>query len=773
MTRQRVARALALATLLAGTPPTSRAQAEPDGVWAPIPQARSNPSEMLAVDSVHQRMFRFGGRNEIASNTLSELVRSPTPHWVDLQPTGERPPGRTDGTLIYDAANDQLVLFGGTNFPRYYNDVWTFNLTGASHWTQLTPAGAPPSPRALHGAIYDPVGRRMVMFGGDLWALSLSGAPAWTPLVATGTAPAVAFSFSVVYDPALERMLLFGGSPSLGVGRNDTYALSLSGTPTWSQVPTTGPLPALRFDQAMALDGARQRLVVSGGWVVPDPFRNPTPTRADDTWALDLSVSPSTWSRIDLGIGSGDNEPGHGAFVDFDGSRLILAGAPVLRTLTFATSAWQEFVPENTGPLDFVEDKHSGGVIDPGSGRMYLFTGGRMFSTSLAPAANWIGYPGGPGLRNGATLVLDAARRRLLLTGGRDSYFDFPSTLSAETWAFSLDSGTWDSSPLAARFPFGIQNAAAVMDGQRDRVLLYGGDLQTAPDARAPSQDLWELSLAKQTWIRLRVHHAPPPDSPAPRIRASMVLDAARRRLLIYGGQDANTNATLADLWGVRLSQPHPRWMRLASEAPGSAAYPSAVLDPTRNRMLVTGADAQSATAIVHAYDLIAGTWSTLLPLQQAPSSRTHPALVFDAAGDRLVMYGGLAGRGPRTPGEIWGLSFGGAPAAGGADPGETPISSGWHRHGGAGAALRTRMMSSNPIATRQVSFAIDSDTAGEALAEVFDVAGRIVAASRARVSAGATSVITLDARSLAPGLYLIRVAHGAAQTTHRVVLTN
>ena len=238
MPRLSALRSLLCLSLLAVGIPTSYVHATVDGVWESIPQARSNFAEMVAVDPVHQRVFRFGGSNEATTNTLSELVMTPTPHWVDLVSMGVRPPVRELGSLVYDALNDRLVLFGGRDIPVLHNDVWTFDLSGAPHWTPITPAGAPPSPRASHSAIYDPIRQRMVMFGGDLWELSLSGIPTWAPLAASGTAPPVPTGSSAVYDPVDDRMLVFGGSPSLGQGTNATYQLTLAGTPTWSPSPT-------------------------------------------------------------------------------------------------------------------------------------------------------------------------------------------------------------------------------------------------------------------------------------------------------------------------------------------------------------------------------------------------------------------------------------------------------------------------------------------------------------------------------------------------------
>ena len=57
--------------------------------------------------------------------------------------------------------------------------------------------GSSPSGRVNHTAIYDPVRRRMIVFGGslfpeplgDLWEPSLDGVPTWRPMLADGSGP--------------------------------------------------------------------------------------------------------------------------------------------------------------------------------------------------------------------------------------------------------------------------------------------------------------------------------------------------------------------------------------------------------------------------------------------------------------------------------------------------------------------------------------------------------------------------------------------------------
>jgi hypothetical protein len=143
-----------------------------------------------------------------------------------------------------------MVVLGGYS-SSYLNDVWALSLAGTPVWTQLTPSGTPPIARIFHSAIYDPVRDRMVVFGGysgsyllnDVWALSLAGTPAWTQLIPSGTPPTTRDLHSAIYDPVRDRMLVFGGGYYDGGRFNDVWALEWSYTPPGAVVdPEAQPL---------------------------------------------------------------------------------------------------------------------------------------------------------------------------------------------------------------------------------------------------------------------------------------------------------------------------------------------------------------------------------------------------------------------------------------------------------------------------------------------------------------------------------------------------
>jgi hypothetical protein len=155
-------------------------------------------------------------------------------------------------------------------------------LGGTPTWTQLAPAGGPPSARAYTDAVYDAINNRMIIFGGenpcsppvdDVWVLSnangLGGTPTWTQLAPTGGPPSARILHTAVYDAASNRMIVFGGSTNTVFAVNDVWVLSnangLGGTPTWTQLTPSGTPPAGRNSHSAVLDPISNRMTVFGG----------------------------------------------------------------------------------------------------------------------------------------------------------------------------------------------------------------------------------------------------------------------------------------------------------------------------------------------------------------------------------------------------------------------------------------------------------------------------------------------------------------------------
>jgi hypothetical protein len=186
-----------------------------------------------------------------------------TSAWIQLQPQGIAPGTRAGHSAVYDPNTNTLIIFGGTDCEgNLYGDVWVLSnangLSGTPTWIQLLPSGSAPSARQQHAAVYDSTHDRMIVFGGidlsgnglnDVWVLSnangAGGAPAWSQLSPSGAPPSPRYAHTGVYDPASNRTTIFGGQETSGNDLSDVWVLSgadgLSRAPSWQQLGPFSP----------------------------------------------------------------------------------------------------------------------------------------------------------------------------------------------------------------------------------------------------------------------------------------------------------------------------------------------------------------------------------------------------------------------------------------------------------------------------------------------------------------------------------------------------
>jgi hypothetical protein len=212
------------------------------------------------VDSI----FVFGGQDQTGLlNDLYALQATGwTPVWAQLLPRGTPPPQRSGHSMVLVSSRNRILVFGGyVPSGQCLNDVWALDsLATGGHWTQLTPAGTPPSRRAKHTAIYDSLFDRMIVYAGrdsasnplgDLWALDSvsTGNGRWRQMSPSGTPPSARFDHTSAYDGFYgnNSMTVFGGRNSSG-GLADLYSLSLTASQgAWSALNPGGQPPSARY----------------------------------------------------------------------------------------------------------------------------------------------------------------------------------------------------------------------------------------------------------------------------------------------------------------------------------------------------------------------------------------------------------------------------------------------------------------------------------------------------------------------------------------------
>jgi hypothetical protein len=229
---------------------------------SPTAGTRINPG-MVYLPSIRRHLLfaGVGGDNETwlydaVNNTWSAHNLNPAPKH------------RTGIPLAYDPVRDAVLLFSGSGCTGLCNDTWAF-YPRLMKWQEIAPPASPP-PRALHSMAYDPLVRKVVMFGGttgsgqnafgDTWLFDFANRT-WQEIAPPVPPPARCCS-SLVFDAASQGVLLFGGSGPFGISR-DLWQLSAAAD-WWYEVRAPDP-PPQTMSHAAAIDAARGTMLVFGG----------------------------------------------------------------------------------------------------------------------------------------------------------------------------------------------------------------------------------------------------------------------------------------------------------------------------------------------------------------------------------------------------------------------------------------------------------------------------------------------------------------------------
>lgn len=246
--------------------------------------------ERLAYDSANGFVVEYGG---CAPAVASGAVASCGPMadgygvtweyangaWTALPPAAGSPGARWDEGLAYDAASNEVILFGGCratdaicsgNASLLLGDTWslTLGLLGTGSWSRVSSGGVgSPSPRGDLSMGYDSSDGVVVMFGGygcsggpgqvcgDTWTYGSGG---WSPQ-SPSVKPVPRFGAEFAYDPETRGMVLVGGSTGGGL-LSDVWSYNL--TSGWVGEPAA---PSPGYDGGVAFDPVLGGLVVFGG----------------------------------------------------------------------------------------------------------------------------------------------------------------------------------------------------------------------------------------------------------------------------------------------------------------------------------------------------------------------------------------------------------------------------------------------------------------------------------------------------------------------------
>ena len=300
-------------------------------------------------DPIKERVVFFGGNPEfpVECQGKNSYVPDTWAYWPRCEvweKLAGGPSERGRSAAVYDPDHHAMIIFGGrfrakgadpfTTPYTLYDETWWLDLT-TDTWTQITTDSAP-SARVSASAIWDPVGKRLVMFGGntsksgasykplnDTWAFDPKE-EIWTQLQ-TSAGPSARLFGAGVYDPLGHAMIVIHGgdvNAFLGPFLGDTWRLDLQSL-AWTKLHTSGPQagPDRRIWPRAVYASSKDRVILFGG------HDDGALGNRNDHWEFD----PSTQSWDLIALNDKFNKAGNG-FCDFPADfATIVEGTPERR----------------------------------------------------------------------------------------------------------------------------------------------------------------------------------------------------------------------------------------------------------------------------------------------------------------------------------------------------------------------------------------------------------------------------------------------------------
>ena len=262
-----------------------------------------------------------------------------------------------------------------------------------------------------------------------------------------------------------------------------------------------------------------------------------------------------------------------------------------------------------------------------------------VIQLALNPMYNWIQkFPAiAPTPRRGGAMTYDERNGVLLAFGGAGAGAVFHDDL----WAYNESANTWTR---LATGPPARWKAGFSYDPTLQAAILYGG-----LDARGVRIDLWRYYVVNNTWLQV-----PPPPMPPRNLRSTpLVYDISARRHILVATNDL-TDAL--QTWAY--DAPTNQWTNRAPPSPVPPPTEGHTLTydrTTQKTVLFGGAHVLELYGDLWEYDSASNTW--FLAVQYTPNvtpnKRTDHAMAFGPHGGESLMIGGIEVSGAYQP-ETW-----------------------------------------------------------------------------------------------------------------------
>jgi hypothetical protein len=406
--------------------------------------------------------------------------------------------------MVYDGANNRLIITSGYNGTSYLSDVWQYSISGGT-FTQLSPTGTAPGGRELPSIGYDGVNQRLMIMGGwqgssssnrnDVIQLSLaSGSEAWIQIKSNDLNNQGVFPFSSAAAAVDTNRNIMVATMLNGYDSTDkyVYAINLSDTSVTAPVYSLTVADHFRARDAPAFTYNTTRgelLLINGYSAMDDDTTIVRGEHISEIWAY--SQASQTWRYAAKGPFNMTQSEGGLAVYDSVNDRVIFFGG-LRGTSQVSNDVWE---------------------LKADAFGMYKAT--KLSPSGTLPAQRWL-----------VAGCYDAANHRMVIWGGQNT-----STILGDVWALDLTSGSeaWSQLTPTGTAPTPVWQSAYVFDAANKRLYTHGG----YTGAGYSSQLFYlDLTTTNGAWVNTGV-------TGGLAVRgAVMGYDSTNQRLICFGGYD-------------------------------------------------------------------------------------------------------------------------------------------------------------------------------------------------------------------------------------------
>lgn len=263
-----------------------------------------------------------------------------------------------------------------------------------------------------------------------------------------------------------------------------------------------------------------------------------------------------------------------------------------------------------------------------------------------------------PAKRSEIRTAAHPATNSILIFGGNDGPVvnqRASSRFLRDTWVFEPGVG-WSEIDSEDK-PRKRSRYAIAVDHEGNRALLFGGRYREdggGGDYRLYN-DLWEFDFLTRTWSQLDNGRG----GPDPRYYAQGAWDSATSTFYVWGG-NLNENGLIFEITDELWAWREGAWelLETTGNAPSNRSFLDSAHDTQRNELVVFGGQVGDlySQAFNDTYTLNLDTlrWRRLHngERSEAPSTRMHAPLEYDALRDRVVLFGGHTDVGDQN--DLW-----------------------------------------------------------------------------------------------------------------------